>query len=103
MMIKNVLKVSAMLCSCSGWPLVVPDQEAIDQSASHCGQLQQETQRQPNLLLKLHVQQPIAQHRQLQPLKALQIGHCAASEAHRSCCDANRDRLERMFQKSMSK
>ncbi len=27
----------------------------------------------------------------------------SASNAAQSCCDANRDRLERMFQKSMSK
>lgn len=27
----------------------------------------------------------------------------AAAEEAQSCCDANRDRLERMFQKSMSK
>jgi hypothetical protein len=37
--------------------------------------LQQETQQQQNLLLKLLAQQPIAQLRQPQPLKAPQTGH----------------------------
>jgi hypothetical protein len=45
--------------------------------------LQQETQRQRSLLLKLHAQQQIALHRQLQPLKARPIAHCQQQEKHK--------------------
>jgi len=42
-----------------------------------------ETQRQRSLLLKLHAQQQIAQHRQLQPLKAQPIVHCQQQQMHK--------------------
>jgi len=45
--------------------------------------LRPEMQRQQNLLLKLHVQQPIAQLRQLQPLKAQPIGRCQQQQMHK--------------------
>ena len=43
-----------------------------------------------------------ARHRQLEVHKALQTRLSAATEAQ-ACCDANRDRLERMFQRSQAK
>jgi hypothetical protein len=44
--------------------------------------LQQETQRQQNLLLKLHALQPIAQLRQPQPLKARPTGRWQQQTKH---------------------
>jgi hypothetical protein len=45
--------------------------------------LQQETQRQQNLLLKLHALQPIAQLRQPRPLKAQPIARWQQQTKHR--------------------
>jgi hypothetical protein len=81
MMIKNVLKVSAIVLVL-GMASGCASQEAIDEAARAAADSAAQA----------------AAGAQSTADRAL----ATAGEAQ-TCCDANRDRLERMFQKSMSK
>lgn len=102
MMIKNVLKVSAIVLVLGVASGCATSQETTDRaqatadSAARDAAAAKSTAEAARAAVDSAVQ--AAARAQSTADRAL-----AAAQAAQSCCDANRDRLERMFQKSMSK
>jgi molybdopterin biosynthesis enzyme len=101
MMIKNVLKVSAIVLVL-GMASGCASQEAIDRAQATADGAARDAAAAKSTAEAARAAVDGAAQAAASAQSTADQALAAASEAQ-ACCDANRDRLERMFQKSMSK
>jgi hypothetical protein len=101
MMIKNVLKVSAIVLVL-GMASGCASQEAIDRAQATADSAARDAAAAKSTAEAARAAVDSAAQAAASAQSTADQALAAASEAQ-ACCDANRDRLERMFQKSMSK
>ncbi|MCH7853152.1 MAG: hypothetical protein IIB76_02350 [Proteobacteria bacterium] len=100
-MIKNVLKVSAILLIL-GLASGCASQEAIDRAQATADSAARDAAAAKSAAEAARAAADSAAQTASAAQSTADQALSAATEAQ-SCCDANRDRLERMFQKSMQK
>ncbi len=101
MMIKNVLKVSAVVLVL-GMASGCASQEAIDRAQATADGAARDAAAAKSIAEAARATADRAAQAAARAQSTADQALAAASEAQ-ACCDANRDRLERMFQKTMSK
>jgi hypothetical protein len=101
MMIKNVLKVSAIVLVL-GMASGCASQDAIDAAQATADSAARDAAAAKSTAEAARAAVDSAAQAAASAQSTADQALAAASEAQ-ACCDANRDRLERMFQKSMSK